>query len=91
MSEEPDNNIRDIAEKEQLDIDVVQKISDQLNPVAIAAVLNGALGRDEIPVKERELTIPIEISGSEASLNFDCSEVMDTITGGLYVAFDAVK
>ena len=91
VSEEPDNNIRDIAEKEQLDIDVVQKISDQLNPVAIAAVLNGALGRDEIPVKERELTIPIEISGSEASLNFDCSEVMDTITGGLYVAFDAVK
>ena len=160
--EEPDKTFKDIAEQEQLDSDIVQKIADQFDPVTIAAeeywtdvldmskgykdlvremnqkiaakatvklvdinlndstvtykvtapdvisfmdenmsqassleeladVLSKALDRDDIPVKERELTIPIEISGSEVSLNFNSKEVMDSITGGFYGTIEATK
>ena len=41
--------------------------------------------------EERELTIPIEISGSEVSLNFNSKEVMDSITGGFYGTIEATK
>ena len=160
--EEPDKTFKDIAEQEQLDSDIVQKIADQFDPVTIAAeeywtdvldmskgykdlvremnqkiaakatvklvdinlndstvtykvtapdvisfmdenmsqassleeladVLSKALDRDDIPVKERELTIPIEISGSEVSLNFNSKEVMGSITGGFYGTIEATK
>lgn len=57
----------------------------------LADVLKESLERDEFTVKEREITIPIYISGSEVSLDVNDSEIMDTITGGFYGVFETVK
>ena len=161
VTEESDQTFEDIAEEEQLDIDIVQKIAEQLDPVAIAAeeswtealdmgrewkdlvcelnqriaekavvklvdidlaestatyrvtapdvagflaenvkrassakelaeVINEVLERDDIPVKEKEITVPIEVSGSDVRICLDDSEIIDSITGGFYRTFKTV-
>ena len=162
VTEDAEPTLQDIAEQENLDIDVVQKLEDQFNPVIIAAeeswteVLNmgkewkdlvrdmnqniaakaivklidvdldnstatykvttpdvigflagnmkqassvddladairEALDNDSIPVKEREVSVPIHVSGSEVSIDTSDSEVMNSITGGFYESFKEVK
>lgn len=57
----------------------------------LADILDEALERDDIPVKERKIIIPIHLNGSEFSLDFDDNEVMDLITGDFYETYETVK
>ena len=50
----------------------------------LAEVINEVLERDDIPVKEKEITVPIEVSGSDVRICLDDSEIIDSITGGFY-------
>lgn len=158
VADAPNKSHQEIAEEEQLDINIVKMIEEQFDPVAVAAdeywtelldtgrewkdlvhemnqriaakavvklvdidlinstatyrvttpdvtgflsektkqsssakeladVINDALESDEIPVKERMITVPLEINGSEIRVSLDNPQVIDSITGGLYKTF----
>lgn len=57
----------------------------------LSEMLTEELSRDNLPVKERKITVPIHIDGADVSLYLEDSEVMDSITGGLYEAFETGK
>ena len=158
VADAPNKSHQEIAEEEQLDINIVKMIEEQFDPVAVAAdeywtelldtgrewkdlvhemnqriaakavvklvdidlinstatyrvttpdvtgflsektkqsssakeladVINDALESDEIPVKERMITVPLEINGSEIRVSLDNPQGIDSITGGLYKTF----
>lgn len=75
--------------------DVISFLAENMNQASsvneLADQIKEALERDELTATERDITIPIHISGSEVNLDIDNSEVMDTITGGFYGIFDTIK